>query len=149
MADQREMFHIAYVSRREARLTEEQIVEGIVLPSMRKNRKLELSGCIWFDSNFFLQVLEGAKPDLMGLYERIKEDRRHHSIRVFSAQAIEQRDFQRFSMRLIGREAPTAVHDIISRYEAELEFQPLQNDQVIECDVVVRRLITEISTQIA
>lgn len=148
MFEAEKLFHIAYVSRRGERVTDDEIVDKIVLPSMLRNRRLDLSGCIWFDSNFFLQVLEGVKKDLLGVYERIENDRRHHSIRVFSAQKIERRDFERFSMRLIGSKAPSAVHAIISRYEAGSEFRAVEHERVVECDEVVRSLITQISTEL-
>lgn len=138
------LYQLVYVSRRAEKLTRHDIVDGIVLPAMLKNRRLNISGCLWFDDGFFFQVMEGEGRDISRVYEAIEKDRRHHSIRVLAAQPIEKRDFERFSMRLISDTTPEGVRQLIAKYEAETPGHAASEDGFA---MFVRRLITEISAQ--
>ncbi|MFB3430808.1 MAG: BLUF domain-containing protein [Phycisphaerales bacterium] len=134
--------HIVYVSRRAAGLTDYQVVDGIVLPAMTRNRRLDLSGCIWFDHGYFFQVIEGPAAELAIVFESIERDKRHHALQVLSAQNIERRDFERFSMRLIADETPMAIRQIIAQYE---EDSTAPSPPPARPEMLVRRLISEIS----
>lgn len=136
--------HVVYVSRRAPGLTDHQVVDGIVLPSMTRNRRLNLSGCIWFDHGSFFQVLEGPADDLTRVFGAIERDGRHHSLRVLSAQEIDHRDFERFSMRLIAEETPDAVRQIIEQYDAD---STAPSPAPAQPAIVIRRLISEISAK--
>lgn len=145
MSGRETLFHLAYVSRRAKSLTDEEIVDRIVLPAMQKNRRLQISGCIWFDAEFFFQVIEGAHDVVLGLYDQIKEDPRHCGPQVLAAQQIESRDFERFSMRLIAEGTPSAVRVLIERYGEQAPVSDCMSSPVIADDV--RRMISEISAE--
>ncbi len=138
------LYHLAYVSRRADGLSRHEIVDGIVLPAMLKNRRLNISGCIWFDDIFFFQVIEGEEQEILRMYSVIEKDRRHHSLRVLASQPIEKRDFERFSMRLISDGTPAGVRRLISQYE---EVKPDQSASEDGLALFVRRMISEISAQ--
>ncbi|MFG0291893.1 MAG: BLUF domain-containing protein [Phycisphaerales bacterium JB065] len=145
MSEREVLFHLAYASHRAKSLTDDEIVDRIVLPAMQKNRRLQISGCIWFDAQFFFQVIEGDQEVVLGLYDQIKEDPRHRGPQVLVAQQIGERDFERFSMRLISEGTPAAVRVLIDWYrERALASTPMPAPIVADD---VRRMISEISAE--
>lgn len=100
---------LAYISRRKPWVSDEEVVDGIVLPAMAKNRLLGLTGCLWFNRERFLQVLEGAAAELGSMYERIVRDKRHDRVELLGRHAIEERSFARFNMRSFAGTAPESV----------------------------------------
>lgn len=103
------LFTLCYVSRRAPGVSDAEVVDGIVLPAMSKNRRLDITGCLWFDSERFVQVLEGPSGDVLALYTSIAGDRRHTDIELLQQGPIERRNFERFSMRTMGPERPASV----------------------------------------
>lgn len=62
------------------------------------NKQLAVTGFLVREDDVFLQVLEGAKADVMGLYDRIRKDRRHRNV-VTLYQGYERgRDFPDWDM---------------------------------------------------
>lgn len=90
---------LAYVSRRAPHLTDDAIVDDIVLPAMAKNRRLEITGCLWFDQRRFLQVLEGPAESVEGVFASIVADSRHTDVDLIRRAPDEQRSFARWAMK--------------------------------------------------
>ncbi|MEM8756944.1 MAG: BLUF domain-containing protein [Planctomycetota bacterium] len=96
-----ELLQIAYVSRRLSGLTDHDIIDEIVLPSMRRNRAKGIGGCLLFNSDIFCQVLEGPWDAVKGLAERIYCDPRHTEITQKLRRAVEAPAFAKFHMRVL------------------------------------------------
>ncbi len=107
---------LLYVSDRPSTTTDEQVVDGIVMPSMRKNRELGITGCLWFGKTRFVQILEGEREAIDDLYAKIERDDRHHDVRLIHYGPIESRAFDRWSMRLIKGDERDTVESIIAEY---------------------------------
>lgn len=106
---QQDLFTLCYISRRAPGLTDAQVIDGIVLPAMAKNRRLDITGCLWFDANRFIQFLEGPAKDVQRVYAAIERDNRHTDVSLLTSGPLAERSFERFSMRAIGRSRPAAV----------------------------------------
>lgn len=100
---------IVYASHRPARTTDAEVVDGIVLPAMRFNRSVGITGCLWFGPGRFVQVLEGAPGDVEALYQRIQRDPRHEDVRLLRSGPISGRSFARWSMRALPGKAIDGV----------------------------------------
>jgi len=115
-----------YLSTRNEDLGRSQIVDDIVLPALRKHYQLDITGCLWFGPDHFVQVLEGPTETVFGVYAKIKLDERHHSIRLLNSGAIAGRRFERFSMKVIESDECEAINRLITRYAAEGLDEPLE-----------------------
>ena len=69
------------------------------LPAIRANNaRLDISGILLFSDGTFLQVLEGEKDAVQGLYDRIARDDRHHGTKVLLTRETPRRSFPDWSM---------------------------------------------------
>ena len=110
------LYEVIYVSRRAEGLTDADVVDRIVLPAGRKNRLLDITGCIWFDASRFVQVLEGPREDVERVYEQIQADERHTDIRTLSAGPIAIRSFDRWGMRAVTGESGESIDDLVDHF---------------------------------
>jgi hypothetical protein len=109
-------YEIIYVSRRSPGVTDADVVDRIVLPAGRTNRSLDITGCLWFDSERFLQVLEGPRDDVERIYARIQEDPRHTEIVVLSSGPIASRSFERWGMRSVTGEGEETIDELARHF---------------------------------
>jgi len=86
----------------------EECVNSILETAHRKNLQDHITGVLLFDGRYFLQVLEGTKPDVQRLMKAIDEDTRHQDINVVYEGFENQRDFPRWSMEF-NRLPPSAI----------------------------------------
>ena len=80
-------------------------LEGMLAESRIRNRTHGISGVLVFVDGAFLQILEGEKDDVLELMARIERDPRHHDIKVFSEQEVDERAFASWSMAYLGASA--------------------------------------------
>ncbi|HEY0009150.1 MAG TPA: BLUF domain-containing protein, partial [Tepidisphaeraceae bacterium] len=67
------LIRLTYVSSRVPRLSDDEVVE-LALQANRKNRQLDITGCLWFGSTRFFQILEGPRDAVDALYAHIAVD---------------------------------------------------------------------------
>ncbi len=77
-------------------------LEGMLAESRIRNKAHGISGVLVFVDGAFLQILEGEKGDVLELMARIERDPRHHDIKVFSEQEVDERAFTSWSMAYLG-----------------------------------------------
>lgn len=104
-------------------MSDHEVVEGIVMPSIQANQADDISGCLWFGPGRFLQVLEGGADVVDALYARIERDRRHSEVTLLARRGIDQRRFQRWSLKVVHGDETTEVarlvEELVSRQAAE------------------------------
>ncbi len=136
------IFHLVYTSYRAEGITDDDVVDEIVLPAMARNRRLDVTGCIWFNRVHFLQVLEGNESAVRAIFDDIRVDPRHHTIDLLTAEIIPMRNFERFNMRAITSDAPASVQDLIER----AVLRKAEPTRVIEgLEQLVRRVISDLA----
>lgn len=70
-----------------------------ILESARKNNQpLNITGVLLHVEGSFLQVLEGEEQQVMAVFNRIKDDKRHTEVVILWQGEVEQRDFDDWSM---------------------------------------------------
>lgn len=62
------------------------------------NQQLSVTGMLLFDSQSFLQVLEGEKEIVLNLYQSICQDKRHRAVTTLFESPIAHRQFPDWSM---------------------------------------------------
>lgn len=88
---------LIYVSVRAADCSDAEI-QKILESSNRNNGKRDISGVLLYSKSKFLQVLEGDKNEILGLYDEIKKDTRHKNVIMISLQGSDKRNFPSWQM---------------------------------------------------
>lgn len=109
-----DLYEVIYLSTRSDALTDQVIVDDIVLPSGIKNRHLDITGCLWFSDQRFLQILEGPREAVEQVYEAIMADDRHHTIVTISSSPVVQRSFSRWGMRALRGDEQNQIDQLIA-----------------------------------
>ncbi len=114
-----DLHEIMYISQRRLSLTDTDVVDGIVIPAGRANRRLDITGCIWFDARRFVQILEGPRDPMQALYIRIKNDDRHDAIETLHDAPLASRNFHRWGMRALRQPEFETIEDVLRRHAPE------------------------------
>jgi|APGre2960657505_1045072.scaffolds.fasta_scaffold83721_1 hypothetical protein len=77
---------------------------AIVDVSVVSNKLHEITGVLFFEQGYFGQILEGPRDAVEELWDRIKNDSRHHNIELLGITEIEERRFPKWSMKLFDAE---------------------------------------------
>lgn len=118
---QTNLYEVVYVSDRISSMDDDAIVTNIVYPASRRNRELEITGCLWFDAKRFLQILEGPEDSVKTVYDAICRDTRHVNVRTLSSHSIQNRNFERWSMSYVKDPLDPTINVIMSKYQTEAE----------------------------
>lgn len=110
------MIQLIYLSDRPKTVSDETIVDGIVLPAMRFNERADITGCLWFGRRHFLQVLEGPEEAVRPLYGRIEKDKRHCNVRLLVLREITERSFSRFTLKCIRDHEMEEIERVITQF---------------------------------
>ncbi|MFM9989217.1 BLUF domain-containing protein [Flavobacterium sp.] len=73
-------------------------IDKILETSRDFNSKNEITGCLLFHNNEFIQILEGEKTILQALYANIKKDERHFNVILLTESEKDERIFPNWSM---------------------------------------------------
>lgn len=98
-------YRIVYCSRSCLSGTQAEMaveVEDILSWSRVNNSKAGITGALLFNSAFFAQVLEGRRPAVEQMLEKIELDSRHCDLTVLKRGQIDGRDFPEWSMAFAG-----------------------------------------------
>lgn len=136
------LHQLTYSSKRVDGLTDSEIVDDIVLPSLSRNRANDITGCLWFDRERFVQILEGDPNRIHALFDVIRTDDRHHGVEVLASHPIDRRSFLRFHMRTISNGTPESLAHLFKVSE-ESRKAPVADPAGIR--TLVERAVLELS----
>lgn len=88
---------LIYVSN-SSHFNNESELQELLKISRKNNTRLGITGMLLFHDGLFLQILEGAEPAVMTLYEKIKLNPRHRACRVLARLGINNREFGQWAM---------------------------------------------------
>lgn len=95
-----ELWTVAYCSHMSEPMSDHELAD-LAVCSTGKNRKLDVTGVLFFQDDRFVQVMEGDRAVVQALYERIKSDPRHERVITLKDGAILSRSFTGWAMRLV------------------------------------------------
>ncbi len=98
-----ELIHLVYASAAAQDLQEKDI-RDILKISVTNNYASDITGMLLFAEGSFLQVLEGEKNAVQGLFEQIKKDSRHWDVIKIFEERIDSRFFGDWSMGMASLE---------------------------------------------
>ena len=112
---------LVYYSQRNP--SESLEIDKLIETCQRNNGRMNVSGLLHYNSDHFLQVLEGGRVEVSALYHRIARDTRHSNIILMGCYDVRERMFPRWSMGLHqGMDDQTRA--IYLRYFATDEVNP-------------------------
>jgi len=91
------LVRLMYASRAAAGLTPEAL-NAILKKSAANNPKHGITGILCCSHQVVLQVLEGGRPQVSALYNRIAADPRHQDVMLLSYEEIPERRFVGWAM---------------------------------------------------
>lgn len=92
-----EIYQLTYKSRAKNNITLDDL-NAILHDSNLTNLQSNITGCLVFYNDFFIQILEGRKEDVLFIYDKICVDHRHHSIELLWQNTTEKRFFEDWNM---------------------------------------------------
>lgn len=72
-------YSIIYRSKAKDSFTTSQI-EIMLIKAKQFNKNHNITGCIVYNADEFIQIIEGDKSEISQLYSKIKNDDRHHDV---------------------------------------------------------------------
>lgn len=88
---------LVYTSKRKDNCDDFEI-QKILAACKQNNTKIAITGILVHSDQKFIQVLEGEKSRIEGLYEKISKDDRHDNVRLRSLKPIQKRTFGEWHM---------------------------------------------------
>lgn len=122
------MYDLVYRSVTRPNLNAEDIVK--LLETARNfNSKYEITGCLLFHNNEFIQILEGEKEVLLELYENIRKDERYTNVLLLSEEEKQDRIFENWSM---------AYHELSKNDSVNIDKLLFVNNLITLSDLIVK-----------
>jgi Sensors of blue-light using FAD len=75
-----------------------EALSAILRKSVANNPAIGVTGVLCSSGSIFLQVLEGGRSQVSGLYNRIAQDPRHRDVVLLSYEEIAERSFSGWAM---------------------------------------------------
>lgn len=72
----------------------------ILSVAQKNNKNIDVTGSLFYNGGWFLQVLEGPKATLDTLYKKVEKDTRHKNSRVLYNEPAKFRLFSRWNMNM-------------------------------------------------
>ncbi|HEA20823.1 hypothetical protein LCGC14_1173410 [marine sediment metagenome] len=101
------MYTLTYESKSTGNPTVRDM-EELMAHARARNHLEGITGCLIYYMGVFIQVLEGEKCNVLRLFERIKKDKRHSGVHLFSDDEIEERNFPDWAMGYCGIDKNTS-----------------------------------------
>jgi hypothetical protein len=94
---------LVYVSQATRKMSTEDL-RAIQATAKDNNQHIDVTGSLFYNGGWFLQVLEGPLATLKALYDKIEKDPRHKNSRVLYNEPAKFRTFTRWSMNMTNLE---------------------------------------------
>lgn len=92
---------LIYISQAVRKMSPEDL-SSIQEKAKTKNAPIDVTGSLFYNGGWFLQVLEGPISTLDKLYKKIELDPRHKNSRILYNEPASFRTFPRWSMNMIN-----------------------------------------------
>ncbi|MEQ1637756.1 MAG: BLUF domain-containing protein [Methylococcales bacterium] len=88
---------LIYTSVANQKMTDETL-KALLTKSRLKNASLSITGMLLYLDPYFMQILEGTEATVTESFNIIKQDPRHHKVRLIYKKPIEARAFPNWTM---------------------------------------------------
>lgn len=123
--------HLLYISEEISPITDVDL-EIILERSRTNNQKKELTGILIKNGTFFIQLLEGKKETVEGLYKVISKDPRHTRVKTLIVFNSTNRLFPTWSMGLVdGKTEVKKMNELIPLIHSDVLKQVSAENRII------------------
>ena len=105
-------------------------LQDIWINSLEDNQGADISGVLYFDGGFILQLLEGDDHQISSLFNRIKRDKRHRNIRVLARNYLASSTLRKAGMKFVDVSRSEALRAKL-QYDSLNEADPNEINKVI------------------
>lgn len=113
------MYQLTYSSTARPDCSQKDILD-ILKESQKNNKTLDLSGCLVYHKNSFVQILEGSKKDLNYTFDKIKKDIRHYDVKLLWMGSSEKRIFKSWNMAFCSLDEKMIHREELIQFEKNL-----------------------------
>jgi hypothetical protein len=99
-------------------------IEDILSVARKHNTKSSVTGMLCFNSQYFLQCIEGSRADINSTYHKILNDKRHTHIVMLDYKEVNAREFSDWSMGYMPESSFSAPMNL--KYSGTREFSPYE-----------------------
>jgi Sensors of blue-light using FAD len=135
------LIRLIYVSTAADGLNQD-VCSNILSHAQQKNTRADLTGMLAFNTQKFLQVLEGNRETVNALYTKLLSDRRHNKVEILGCKEIEERLWSDWSMGLAV--SNNTNRSLFLKYSTRSEFNPY----LMKADAAEKLLIELTKTSI-
>ena len=97
---------------------------GLLTDARRRNRLHDVSGMLAFNSEYFLQAIEGSRAALSQLYSNMVRDPRHSRLLLLTFEPVDNRAFSDWTMGFAAADATR--RRLYIRHGSSARFDPYQ-----------------------
>lgn len=94
---------LIYLSQ-STRKMEKDALAALWQQAKANNAAIDVTGSLFYNGGWFMQVLEGPAGTLASLYDKIARDPRHHDLRLLYNEPADFRTFVRWTMNMTNLE---------------------------------------------
>lgn len=137
------MYELVYRSNAIEGLTPEDI-NSIITTSRDFNEEHNITGCLLYHNDEFLEILEGEEEIVKSLYERIKTDPRHNDVMLLNEGYTQERLFKNWSYAFQPLES-----NLVNKINKDLFINNLHSlSKIIEKPTQAAKLFFYLSSQL-
>ncbi|MFC2995710.1 BLUF domain-containing protein [Acinetobacter sichuanensis] len=77
-------------------------LSDILVTARNFNAENSIFGVLYYADGSFFQCLEGQVEDVLALFQKIQQDKRHHQVQQFAIKEISEITFKQWSMKYVN-----------------------------------------------
>ena len=91
------LYCLVYTSISNQKMSDDNL-KDLLKKARLKNETLNITGMLLYLDPFFMQILEGEEAIINERFKIIKQDSRHHKVKIIYKKPIEERSFPNWTM---------------------------------------------------
>lgn len=94
------LYHLGYVSTESRKMGSDELV-SLLDEALERNRVKDITGLLLHREDSFFQVIEGEEAEVKQIFSSIRQDPRHHGIKVLFEGPLAAREFPDWRMGFV------------------------------------------------
>ncbi|WP_114700863.1 BLUF domain-containing protein [Psychrobacter proteolyticus] len=115
------ILRLTYVSRYNTENANVEVAR-ILEQAQRNNERKGITGALVINENYFIQVIEGARPVINDLLSKLINDKRHFNLDIIECREVDERRWNTWSMKYLT--ISDQNQEYVLKYSATNEFKP-------------------------
>ena len=95
------LIELSYISKAKQPFTQVELLQ-LFDNAFKFNSAHNITGVLFYENQYFAQILEGSQINISFLWKKIRNDSRHEIVRELDFQELEERNFPRWGMRFFS-----------------------------------------------